>query len=212
MDVEVILLDILGNAHQQVLMVVEIIGLVSVDLIYESLGVDTLLDCIGHIFAAEDSELLDGGIILLDRSVQRIGAAHRLAGERIESAVTHGAEPVRCDVCIFQGGDQHAKRSSCGTGCGRDMPVFVLLGILGCFFVHPVSELVLGQERELIEILSAVIVVGGSSALLKTCAVERNLVSGFHEFMNTFVLLLKDPLIILAVDGLLLDFRVSGKS
>ena len=89
------------------------------------------------------------------------------------------------------------------------MPVFVLLGILGGLFVHPVPELVLGQERELVEVLGAVIVVGSSSALFETGAVERNFIRRFHELVNSFVLLLEDSLIILLADGLFLDFRVS---
>ena len=91
------------------------------------------------------------------------------------------------------------------------MPVFVLLGISGCFLVHPVAELILSEKREFIEVLGAVIVVGSCSALLKACAVERDLISGFHKLVNTLVLLFKDSLVIFGINRLFFYFRVSGQ-
>ena len=55
------------------------------------------------------------------------------------------------------------------------------------------------------------IVVRGCSALLKACAIERNLVSGFHKFVNALVLLFKDSLVVLGIYGLLFYFRVGGQ-
>ena len=80
------------------------------------------------------------------------------------------------------------------------MPVFILLRVFLCLFVHPVTELVLGQERELIEIFGTVVIVGRRAALFETRAVERNLVSGSHQFMDAFVLLLQNPLIVFGID------------
>ena len=201
-QVQIVLLDIFGNAHQEILVVVQIVGLVGVDLIYERLGVHALLDRIGHIFAAQNAELLNKGIIFLDRSVQGVGTAHGLSRDGIEAAVSHRAQPVGDDVGILFGRDQYAQRSSGGSGGGRYMPVFIFLRVFLCLFIHPVAELVLGQERELIEIFGTMIIVRRRAALFETRAVERNLVSSRHQLMNAFVLLFQNPLIVFGVDRL----------
>ena len=211
MDVKVVLLDVLGNTHQQVLVVVEIVGLVSVDLVHQSLGVDALLDRVGHIFAAENAELLNRRIILFDGAVQGVGAAHGLSCEGIESAVTHGAQPVCCHISVLSGGDQDAERSACGTGSRRYMPVFVLLGILGGLFVHPVTYLVLCEEREFIEVFRAVIIIGRCAGLFKTCAIEGNLISCLHELVNALILLFENSLIVLGINGFSFHIRISSE-
>ena len=207
-EVEVILLDILGDTHEEVFVVVEIVRLIGVDLVDQGLGVNALLDGVGHIFAAQDTHLLDRGVKLLDRAVQGIGPAHGLAGKGIETAIAHGAQPVGDNPSILHGGDQDTKRAAGGTGCGRHMPVFVLLRVFLHLLVHPLADLVLGQKRELVQILCAVVVIGRRVGLLEAGAVERNFIGRLHQLVHAPVLGLQDPVTVVDIDRLPLDLRI----
>ena len=186
-------------------MIVEVIRLIGVDLVDQCLGVNTLFDRIRHILASEDSHSLYDRIILFDGAVKRIGSGHGFAGDRIETAVSHGAKPVGNNPGIFSGRDQNAQRPSGGTGCRRNVPVFILLRILCSFLIHPFTQLIFCQKRELVEVFRTVIIIRCCAGLFKTGTIKRNLIGGFHQFVDPFLLNLQNPVTVFAVHRLLFD-------
>jgi hypothetical protein len=88
------------------------------------------------------------------------------------------------------------------------MPVFVLLGILFRLLIHPVPELILGQQGELVEVLSAVIIVRCSAGLLKARTIKRDFIGSFHQLMDPLVLEPEDPVAVFDTDGFLFDLSI----
>ena len=89
------------------------------------------------------------------------------------------------------------------------MPVLVLFGIALRFFIHPLTQLILGQDREFIEIFGTVVIVRRSSGLLKARAVKGNIICRLHQFMHTFLLCFQNPVAVFAADGLSLHLHIS---
>ena len=111
-EVYIVLLDIKSDTDQQILMVIQVIRLVGVDLVDQCLGFDTFLNGIGHVFTAQDTELLNGRIGFLDRSVQGVGTAHGLSKERVVARKAHDAQPVGGCPGVIIGRDQGAQGAS----------------------------------------------------------------------------------------------------
>ena len=207
-QIDVVLLDILGDAHQEVFVVIQVIRLIDIDLIDQRLCIDPLLDGVGHILPAQDPHLLDGGVMLADRSVQGVGPAHGLSGKGIKAPVAHRPEPVGDHPAVLHGGDQDAQRTSGRSRGRRHVPVFIFFRILFGFLVHPVAELVLGQERKFIQVFGTMIVVRCRTCLLKTGAVKRNFISCLHQLVDTPVLGPEDPVAVLCADRFSFDLCI----
>ena len=70
------------------------------------------------------------------------------------------------------------------------------------FTVHPLSDLVLGQQRELVQILGVMEIIRCCAAGFKPFPVEGDFISDLHQLMDLAVLGLQHSVTVLFADRL----------
>ena len=134
---------------------------------------------------AQDTDSLQDCILSAGHTVGA-SAAHGLTGKGIISSHQHHAEPVGHHVCLFLRGKQHHQRYTGGT-TGRIPEPIAVSGLFFLFF-HPGTQIILGQKRQLCQIIAGLYILRAHTGFVKPFLIKRNLICLFHQFAHALIL------------------------
>ena len=113
-------------------------------------------------------------------------SAHGLSAERVVSRHAHYPEPVRHHERLLLWRIQEHQRLSGRTAGGVMEPILVFR--LFRFLVHPSAKLILGERRQLHQILRSTNILRLHAGSVETFPIEWNLIRLLHELVKALLL------------------------